>query len=83
MKYTLVLIYVVIFAFSAKTQSYSIEWSEMISKQGRLIYLIPNKENDFYALRWVGGRVLGSYQVSEHEDLKITKKGRIDRKSVV
>ena len=77
MKYTLVLIYLVFFAFFAKTQSYSIEWSEMISQQGRLVYLLPNKENNFYALRWVGGRILGTYQVSQHEELKITKKGKI------
>ena len=77
MSRSLLLFFTIIFAFSAKSQSYSIEWSETISKQGRLVYLLPNKENDFFALRWVGGRVLGNYQVSQHQNLEITKKGKI------
>lgn len=58
-------------------QSYSIKWNELSPKQGSLIYFLPNEVNDFYALRWVGGSVLGNYQVSKHEDLKSVKKGRI------
>ena len=76
MKFTLSLILLFLSTFSFG-QSYDVEWGEMTSKQGRLIYLLPNTENQFYALRWVGGRIVGSYQVTKHENLKPTKKGKI------
>ena len=58
-------------------QSYQVEWSELESKQGSLIYLLPSKTNEFYALRWTGGQILGSYQVSRHVNFKLVAKGRI------
>lgn len=77
MKYILTFIFFAFFGLASTAQSYTIDWSEMTSKQGRLVYLLPNKENDFYALRWVGSRILGSYQVSQHQGLSITQKGKI------
>ena len=77
MKYTVILIYLLFFSMTTHAQSYSIEWSELNSKQGRLIYLLPNKPNEFFALRWVGSRILGSYQVSKHQDLEFVDKGRL------
>lgn len=59
------------------SQSYSIEWGELQRVSGRLVYLLPSDSSEFYALRWAGGRVLGSYQVSRHENLELIESGRI------
>lgn len=66
-----------LFSLSAQAQSYSIEWGELQRVNGRLIYLLPTADGEFYALRWSGGRLFGSYQVSRHENLKFVNKGRI------
>lgn len=76
MKYILPLIFI-LFCKGSQAQSYSIEWGELQRVNGRLIYLLPCAEGEFYALRWSGGRLLGSYQVSRHENLELVNKGRI------
>ncbi len=58
-------------------QSYSVDWSEMQPSKGRLVYLLPRKSDEFFALRWTGGEVFGNYQVSRHKDLKMINSGRI------
>jgi len=77
MKLTLSLFFMIALVQSSYSQAYDIKWGDITSRQGKLIYLLPNKKNDFFALRWVGGRVIGNYQVSRHQDLTITQKGRI------
>lgn len=59
------------------SQAYSVKWGELERKRGSLIYLLPNSTDDFYALRWSGGRTLGSYQLSHHENLKLKETVRI------
>lgn len=76
MKKILPLIFVLI-SISAYSQTYSIEWGELQRVNGRLVYLLPTEAGEFYALRWSGGRVLGSYQVSRHENLEVVNKGKI------
>ena len=56
------------------SQSYNVEWGEVTSNQGKALSLMPSKKGEFYALRWVGGRMLGGYQVSFHKDLKLILK---------
>jgi len=58
-------------------QKFTIDWGEMDKSKGRLIYLLPGENDDFHALRWSGGRLLGHYQVSRHEDLKLTASNSI------
>ena len=58
-------------------QDYNVEWGEATSNQGKVLSLLPSKKGEFYALRWVGGRMLGGYQVSFHQDLKLIRKNRI------
>ena len=77
MKFTLSLFFIFALNSLAFSQAYSVEWGEMSSKQGRLAYLLPSTSDEFYALRWVGGRIIGNYQVTKHEDLKATKKSKI------
>ncbi len=62
---------------SSYAQDFSIEWGELERASGQIIYLIPNKKNEFYALRWAGGNILGSYQVSKHVGFEIVAKKKI------
>lgn len=59
------------------SQSYDIEWGELQRSNGRLLNLLPNTSGEFYALRWTGGRLLGSYQFSKHKNLNLTAKGKV------
>ncbi len=54
-----------------------IEWSELSRKQGRLLYLLPSNENEFYALRWSGGRLFGGYKVTKHKNLEVVNSAKI------
>lgn len=38
----------------------------MERKQGSLINILPSEGDEFYALRWTGGALLGHYEVSRH-----------------
>ena len=73
----LILVCNVFLMFGVSAQSYSIEWGELERSQGRLQYLLPCQPNEFYALRWTGSRLFGRYQVSKHENLKVTGTGKI------
>lgn len=54
-----------------------IQWGELNRKQGRLLYLLPNADNEFYALRWSGGRLFGHYKVTKHKDLNLVNSSKI------
>jgi hypothetical protein len=56
-------------SFVGISQDYEVSWGELQRKQGSMIYLLPNEADEFYALRWSGKRVLGSYRISHHKDL--------------
>jgi len=58
-------------------QDNPVSWGELTSNQGRLLKLLPKQGNEFYALRWVGGRLLGGYQVTQHKDLALVNKKKI------
>lgn len=54
-----------------------IRWGELNRKQGKLLYLLPSSDNEFYALRWSGGRLFGHYKVTKHTDLVVTSSTKI------
>ncbi len=54
-----------------------ISWGELNRKQGTLLYLLPSSENEFYALRWSGGRLFGHYTVTKHTDFKVTASAKV------
>jgi hypothetical protein len=54
-----------------------IEWGELTRKQGRLLYLLPSGENEFYALRWSGGRLFGGYKVTKHKNLELVASAKV------
>ncbi len=62
-------------------QSYDIQWGEMEKGTGRMISVLPQSGKDFYALRWSGGALLGSYRLSKHENFKITASGKMEMKA--
>lgn len=69
-----------LFSFSQEDSTHTIpdiRWGEMNRKQGRLLYLLPNAENEFYALRWSGGRLFGGYKVTKHKDLELINSSKI------
>ncbi len=62
---------------SLYAQDFTIEWGELQRTSGQIIYLIPNRTNEFYALRWAGGNILGNYQVSKHVGFETVAKKKI------
>lgn len=71
-----VLIFLSISGFSF-CQKYNIEWGQMEKSTSRLISLLPKSGKDFYALRWSGGALLGTYKLTNHKDFKITATGKL------
>jgi hypothetical protein len=78
MKFLLFCLSITSFSFS---QSYNIEWGAMEKGSGRMIDILPKSGKDFYALRWSGGALLGSYRISQHENFKMTASGRLEMKA--
>lgn len=50
----------------------NITWTHLERKSGSLLSLLTNPDNpeEFYALRWSGGNMFGSYRVSRHEKME-------------
>ncbi|OFZ08080.1 MAG: hypothetical protein A3D92_09490 [Bacteroidetes bacterium RIFCSPHIGHO2_02_FULL_44_7] len=61
----------------ADAQTHDVKWSELNRRRGQLIDLLPKDSNDFYALRWSGAELFGSYQVTHHQNLKDVAHARI------
>ncbi len=62
-------------------QEYAIEWSDLQLSSARMVNILPKQGKDFFALRYSGGALLGSYKLSNHEDFKITATGKIDMRA--
>jgi hypothetical protein len=77
MRYLVSCIFICSLSFSGSAQIPDIEWGELQRKQGSLLYFLPSKENEFYALRWAGGRLFGHYKASKHVDLATVESARV------
>ncbi len=77
MKSPILIFFLFFLNISLYAQDFSIEWGEWERSSGSVIQLIPNRENEFYALRWSGGNILGSYQVSRHIGFETVAKKKI------
>ena len=66
---------------SAFSQGYDIEWGAMEKVTGRMVSILPKAGKDFYALRWSGGFLLGSYKFSNHENFAVTATGKLEMKA--
>lgn len=58
-------------------QGYLIDWSDMENSSGSMMEILPIKGKNFYALRYTGGAVMGTYKVSNHSNFKLTSTGKI------
>ena len=71
MKNTLVVL-ILFFGFKAFSQPFDIEWGELERQNGRLRDVMARNSEDFFALRWSGGLLLGKLKATHHENLKMT-----------
>ncbi len=68
---------IAIFSLAARAQITVSEWGELEKSPGRLSGILPKEANDFYALRWTGGILFGSLQVSSHKNLTTFTKEKV------
>ena len=80
MRFALLLIFVIT-GLRIFSQSYNVKWGELEKGNGRMISVLPKTGEDFYALRWSGGALMGSYRLSNHENFKITATGKLQIKA--
>ena len=59
------------------SQEFPISWGNLERSKGSLIDILPRTNNDFYALRYSGGRTFGTYRISNHENLSFLQTERI------
>tara|TARA_Y100000385_G_scaffold178154_1_gene184177 strand:- start:1189 stop:2769 length:1581 start_codon:yes stop_codon:yes gene_type:complete len=71
------LFFILLISFSGISQGPEISWGQLERKQGTLLYILPSAKNEFYALRWSGGRVFGHYKASKHSELKSIESSKI------
>ena len=72
----LIIIFIII-SHSVIGQTYSVNWSELSRTKGKMVKLLPRNEGEYFALRWVGGQVLGSYQASLYRNFQLISSNRI------
>ncbi|MFZ9028261.1 MAG: hypothetical protein ACO2Z9_04555 [Crocinitomicaceae bacterium] len=58
-------------------QDLEVNWGELERKQGSLIRILPSENDEFYALRWTGGSLLGHYKVSRHVGKEMVASGKL------
>jgi hypothetical protein len=80
MKKNVILFILSICIFQLNAQSYNINWGTLEKRSGRMINIIPRSGDDFFALRRTGGLLLGSLQLSKHQDLSLISTGKISMK---
>ena len=73
---TFSLLFSTVLLFSVHAQQ-AIEWGKMERSTGRMLSILPKDETDFYALRWSGGAVMGSYRLSKHSNLSTVASGKL------
>lgn len=75
---TITFVFCLVLSFGSFGQTtFEIDWGELALSNGRLVQTIPSDSGQFYALSWSGGRIAGSYQVSEYKNLVQENKGKI------
>lgn len=58
-------------------QSFEVDWGNLDRKHGSLIEILPSENDEFYALRWTGGSLLGRYEVSRHVGKELVSRGKL------
>ncbi len=55
-----------------------VQWGELEKSAGRLIDVIPNQGDSFYALRRSGGALFGKLEGSYHKNLELIEEGKLE-----
>ena len=82
-KALLLLIYIKVLIFSSLSQNtwaenkFELEWGALTRSPGALLEILPKQEQDFYSLRWSGGRIFGTYRITDHERLALVQQQRV------
>ena len=82
-KAILLLIYIKVLIFSSLSQNtwtenkFELEWGALTRSPGALLEILPKQEQDFYSLRWSGGRIFGTYRITDHERLALVQQQRV------
>ncbi len=65
----LILLVILFFSTVEINAQSNIQWGPLERGNGNLLSIMPKTAGNFYSLRWLGGRVFGSYYIVEHENL--------------
>lgn len=77
MKYLVLILFANVILVS-RAQEKLISWGQPERKHGQVYQFLPVSGSDqFYALRWSGGRVFGSYLLTKHDRLQTVARKRI------
>ena len=63
--------------FNSNNQNFDLYWGDLERSPGSLLDILPRKNSDFYTLRWSGGRAIGTYRITNHEDFSLKDQARI------
>ena len=77
MKNSFLIVFVIFCSTALLGQEADITWGEIQKKQGQLHEVLTDKAGEFYTLRWLGGNIGGSYQVTRNVGLKRVVRNRI------
>lgn len=58
-----------------------IKWSELMPSKGRINAIFPAGGSDFYSTRWSGGALMGSLQLTHHQNFMPDAQERIENKA--
>ncbi|XOV69259.1 MAG: hypothetical protein ACFHU9_08745 [Fluviicola sp.] len=76
----LLLATLLIFTVNAKAQG-KIEWGDLEKSAGRLLNVIPDQGDSFYALRRSGNGLFGKLEGSYHKNLELINEGKLELKA--
>jgi hypothetical protein len=71
------LLFFILYGISEVIAQSTIQWGPLERGSGSLLSIIPRTEGNFYTLRWLGGRVFGSYYIDEYENLSKFQSSKI------
>ncbi|PWL33112.1 MAG: hypothetical protein DCO96_01805 [Fluviicola sp. XM-24bin1] len=75
---TLLMVLVFVFTAGLASAQGKVEWGDLEKSTGRLIDVIPDQGENFYALRRSGGALFGRLEGSYHKNLELITKGKLE-----
>lgn len=81
MKKNLFLAACLTFLSSTCLHAQDIKWSELMKSNGRIASIFPVQGSTFYSTRWSGGALMGSYQLTHHDNFIADAQEKIQNKA--